>query len=375
MLTVRIHEDAGPIGNLDIEWIAQSAEYDVLTATESAYVIAGVAQSDAFQGQRLVVEMLGSFRYAEGPDPEPSPYGGRVSEWTLYASNRKVASFAFDEPIRFDNFYDRVDWWTDRGMEVIGNDYGNWLDGGTGPDTLRGRGGDDLLIGYARDALFGGEGDDIYSVQEDSVVVAERRDAGLDTVEAFTSYRLPANVENLALFSFDGLLVGEGNRLDNGLAGGFSDDLLSGRAGDDLIRGFWGDDGLFGGQGGDSLRGGPGADRLAGGIGADLLFGGVGTDVFRFGSAEEAGIGGRRDRVLDFESGVDRLALRAIDADVGRDGDQAFDWIGAQGFTGTAGELRFGGSVLAGDTDGDGTAEFQIAFTNGVALAAGDIIA
>jgi hypothetical protein len=83
------------------------------------------------------------------------------------------------------------------------------------------------------------------------------------------------------------------------LRGGGGIDLLFGDAGDDQIAGEAGDDYLFGGAG---------ADRLAGGAGSDHLKGNAGADLFVF-AAAEAG----HDVVLDFELGVDRLALAGGD--------------------------------------------------------------
>jgi hypothetical protein len=50
-------------------------------------------------------------------------------------------------------------------------------------------------------------------------------------------------------------------------------------------------------------------------------------------------------------------------------GNQAFSWIGGGAFSGTAGELRTfasgGYAWIEGDTNGDGSADFAIAFHPG----------
>ena len=70
------------------------------------------------------------------------------------------------------------------------------------------------------------------------------------------------------------------------------------------------------------------------------------------------------DKILDFTSGVDKIRLVDIDANSGVAGNQAFTFIGANGFSGAAGELRAyqsNGSWFAeGDVDGDLVADLVI---------------
>jgi Ca2+-binding RTX toxin-like protein len=122
---------------------------------------------------------------------------------------------------------------------------------------------------------------------------------------------------------------------------------------------------LFGGGGHDVLTGGDGADLIIGGGGADSLTGGAGADTFRYDSASDSARD-LEDLIGDFQSGSDRIDLSRIDADSTAAGNQAFTWIGAEGFSGSAGELRVRDSGvyrwIEGDTDGDGAADFSIAF-------------
>ena len=77
------------------------------------------------------------------------------------------------------------------------------------------------------------------------------------------------------------------------------------------------------------------------------------------------------DQILDLAAG-DVIDLSAIDANSGLGGDQAFSFIGSGAFTNTAGELRFatvnGNTMVYGDTNGDGTADFAISVTGTHAL-------
>jgi hypothetical protein len=89
--------------------------------------------------------------------------------------------------------------------------------------------------------------------------------------------------------------------------GGGGDDVLRGEAGDDTLNGGRGADVLLGGPGDDVLRGGAGADRLDGGPGRDTLYGEAGPDVFVFAP------GTGRDRIMDFEPGIDRIDATRFD--------------------------------------------------------------
>lgn len=136
---------------------------------------------------------------------------------------------------------------------------------------------------------------------------------------------------------------------------------------------------ISGNRGANTLDGKGGDDVLHGGGGRDLLIGGDGADRFDFDSIKEAGRKpGARDHIIDFVSGQDRIDLSTIDANVKARGNQAFDWIGSGAFHHEAGELRYfvqGSSVvLAGDTDGNGRADFQIELERHQSLARYDII-
>jgi Ca2+-binding RTX toxin-like protein len=96
---------------------------------------------------------------------------------------------------------------------------------------------------------------------------------------------------------------------------------------------------LFGGRADDILKGGGQADLIHGNLGADLLTGNGGADVFRYDSTAESA-SGSLDHILDFTPGSDKADLSRIDANSLAAGDQAFTWIGSNGFSHMAGELR-----------------------------------
>ena len=138
-------------------------------------------------------------------------------------------------------------------------------------------------------------------------------------------------------------------------------DIVHGNAGVDFLRGGFGDDQLFGDAGADRLKGEEGNDLLVGGAGQDTSFGGLGADRFDFNSVNESRAGAAlRDSIRGFSRGEgDSIDLETIDAKTTVGGNQKFVLIGADGFHGVAGELRFAGGVLQGDTDGNGLANFE----------------
>jgi len=134
----------------------------------------------------------------------------------------------------------------------------------------------------------------------------------------------------------------------------------------DKITGDAADNVLYGEAGVDNLNGAGGADAIFGGGGKDDLYGGAGTDTFFLNTAagSTADIAGR-DVIHDFSSADhDRIDVHLMDADTGKRGNQAFDFIGMHGFHHHAGELRYvqkgRDSFVYGDINGDGKADFAL---------------
>jgi Ca2+-binding RTX toxin-like protein len=134
-------------------------------------------------------------------------------------------------------------------------------------------------------------------------------------------------------------------------------------AGNDTISTGDNDDAIIAGLGRDVVRGGAGIDTITGGVGKDYLSGGGGGDRFVFNTVIHSLVGSQRDLIAEIGNG-DLIDLQGIDADTALGGDQGFFFIGAQGFHNVAGELRAvvngGLTVVSGDVDGDGDADFQI---------------
>ena len=155
-------------------------------------------------------------------------------------------------------------------------------------------------------------------------------------------YVLPAHVEELGLTG-TAANDGRGNDMAN---------VLRGNSGANVLRGLKGDD---------ALAALPGKDVLIGGGGRDLLSGGSGDDVYRFLSLDDSrATASKRDIILDFWSGEDRIDLAALDANPERAGDQAFVFRGAGSFSGANGEIRVAPGRVVADLDGDRVADLRI---------------
>ncbi|HET7717984.1 MAG TPA: alkaline phosphatase PhoX [Bauldia sp.] len=188
-------------------------------------------------------------------------------------------------------------------------------------------------------------------------------------------------VESIPLGDVDKVI---GSRFDDTIVGDAAGNLFRGGKGGDRLDGAAGDDRLNGGPGNDEIIGRDGDDRIGGGAGSDELTGGAGRDLFVFlRPAETPRKLARADIVEDFEPGLDRLHLAAIDAGPGK-GDQAFHWIGGRGFHDRPGELRYkqrdlAGSdddvrIVEGDIDGNGRADFRIVLAGLGELDRGDFV-
>lgn len=121
---------------------------------------------------------------------------------------------------------------------------------------------------------------------------------------------------------------------------------------------------LDGGGGADVLTGSDKADVLVGGAGADSLAGKGGPDVFMYSAVSDSTVA-QHDTITDLTN-ADTINLSQVDADTNSWQDDAFRMIDR--FDGQAGELTLkyrpasGLTVLSGDTDGDGVADFEIIF-------------
>jgi Ca2+-binding RTX toxin-like protein len=295
---------------------------------------------------------------------------------------------------------------------LTGNSAANVLTGGLGNDTLTGAGG--------ADTLAGGQGDDVYHIDSLDTLV-EAAGEGLDTVHSAQSYTLQDNFEYLVLTG-NLNVSGTGNALNN---------VLTGNAGNNQLNGGAGADNMFGGRGNDTyivdnvgdrasevytdggtdlvlsyvsytlaanvenmnlvgsdaingtgnglanvINGNNANNVLTGGGGADTLNGGLGNDTYAYRSTSDS-TAAAMDTIFIYKG--DKIDLSVIDASTSASGNNAFAFVGAAAFSGTAGELRATGSgsswTVEADVDGDGTADLTIAVTtNNIPLTSAEFV-
>lgn len=123
-----------------------------------------------------------------------------------------------------------------------GNNQANYIEGNSVSNVLRGAGGNDTLYGGGGvDSLYGGADDDTYIVDNNTTLVKELADEGIDTVLASVDYTLTNHVENLTLTGTENL-SGTGNTMDNIIIGNSGDNIIEGKKGNDTLQGGEGSD-------------------------------------------------------------------------------------------------------------------------------------
>ena len=187
---------------------------------------------------------------------EESPGDGFTTVWDLNDLNLKR-----------DTLFDLVDQGAEAVVSAVfaGDDQ---LYGSADADTLQGHGGNDLYFGSAgNDTYYFDDAGDrvIGQITDDG---RDYADDGFDTIVASVDAKMSINVERLMLDGED----------DINATGNIGNDRLLGNAGDNIINGRQG---------------------------LDILWGKEGKDIFLFDIRGAA----HADRVMDFKSGQDKIAL------------------------------------------------------------------
>jgi VCBS repeat-containing protein len=247
---------------------------------------------------------------------------------------------------------------------------GHTLLGGDGNDHLYGLGGNDILDGGSgADRMDGGSGVD--------TVTYAFSIAGV-TVNLSQSMQLGGYANGDTLLGIENLI---GSQFDDSLSGDQGGNTLQGLGGNDRLVGSAGADILIGDAGNDNLDGGAGKDQLEGGAGRDVITGGAGNDQFIYRALSESGLGLFSDLITDFGTSKDNdvIDLSSIDAKPLLAGDQSFQFLGKQAFSGIAGQLRYDTSTLGFtkifiDSNGDRIADFEIDLSGQYTLTAQDFV-
>lgn len=262
-------------GNELGNWLQGNAGADTLIGANGNDNLDGGAGADSLDGG------LGddTFNVDDAGDVVAEA-SGQGSDTVVASANWTANAGAYIETIRA----------ATAGLNVVGNELANTMQGTSGGDTLGGGAGNDRLYGYAgSDSLVGGAGNDMFYVTDTGDVVNEATGGGADSVQVSATWTLTAGqeVEYVHINTATGLSL-TGNELGNWLDGNSGNDTISG------------------GDGNDDIYGGGGADRIIGGAGNDRQTGGAGNDVMVF----EDGWG--KDTVTGFENDLDTLDLTAV---------------------------------------------------------------
>jgi len=342
----------------NFENLRGSAYNDTLTGNAAANVIEGGLGNDTING---------------GAGSDTASYehaSSRVVVSLAIAGAQNTIGAGVDTLVQIENLIG-----SPSSDTLTGNDGSNVIEGGAGADLIDGRGGYDIAS-YEHAAS---------AVRVDLAISGAQNTlgAGWDTL---------TSIEALRGSNFNDTL--KGNAGSNIIEGGPGDDTIDGAGGSDTASYAHATAGvtvslaatsrqnttgagldlltnmenLLGSPFDDRLTGNSGANAIEGGAGKDIVTGGAGADTFVFARIADTAVGANRDVIMDFQSGVDRIDLWRIDANINVAGDQAFTFIGASSFSGVPGQLRFANGILSGDVDGNRVADFEIGLPGVAAL-------
>jgi Ca2+-binding RTX toxin-like protein len=172
--------------------------------------------------------------------------------------------------------------------------------------------------------MIGGDGNDIYMVDNPGDTIVENANEGQDNVYSSASLVLPANVENLFLQGSAGLQA-YGNELSNTIYGNSGSNLIDGRGGADAMVGGAGDDLYYVDDPGDTIYENPneGQDNVY--SSASLVLGPNIENLFLQGTADLQAYGNELSNTIYGNSGSNLIDGRGgADAMVGGDGNDLY---------------------------------------------------
>ncbi len=232
--------------------------------------------------------------------------------------------------------------------QLTGGNSANTIDvsGFTGPVTLDGGAGNDILTGGSGGAVIsGGAGNDILTGGDGGATITGG--AGLDTITGGAGNDdLRGGDDNDQINGGAGLDLLFGDAGNDSLNGGDDNDTLNGSAGSDTLNGAAGDDVLNGNGGsGDILTGGTGNDTLDGGDGDDRVSETSDTNfVLTDSSLTSAATG--TDELISIEGGI-------LTGGAGNNSINASAFSGTSSLNGGAGDDTLSASAQASVLNGE----------------------
>ena len=364
----------------NIQNVIAGAGDDTITGSSSSNTLIGGAGADKFvmRGELSDTVYGGSITFnADGSINSASHTDTNTQDTIDYSSytNKAIINLTLGTAqvdLKTDTFY---------GIDnAIGTSQADTIYGGAGVNTIfAGDGADTIFSGAGADTIYGQAGDDYIYMQSigNSALNFVDGGTGFDTVDYTglaeqivvnmqgvteikvqvgntANHHTITNIENIVGTNLNDTITGsevknilvgmDGSDTISGIAGNniiyggtkqrnstsTAADTIYGGTGDDTIYGAAGVDDLRGGLGNDTIYGGSGADTIYGGMGKDTLYGEVGDDTFVFEAADNMTnfvYGGNETDDSGTLDMVDyRLAIKGMTIDLGgKIGIQAAD--------------------------------------------------
>ncbi len=348
---VRVATDTGGIDTLNsIEKVAfADATFTLVADTAAANALTGTAGNDlmlGFGGSDTLTGAAGNDFIDGGTGTNTAVFAGSVLDATFNlaaVTNYLTVATAADGTDTLRNIQNAT----------FSDGTFNFVTGTAGANALTGTNGNDLMLGMAgNDVLTGGRGNDI-------LVGGQGTDRAVFS-GAISGY-------NFSLDAHGNIVVA---------------DQTAGRDGTDTLNAI--ENVTFGATTFSVFQGTAAAENIVSTRAPSLLLGGAGADTFIFSSAAVAGNNATRDVIGDFVGFSDNASIHdLIDLQNIAHGS-ASPWIfdGAAALTGfaanTAGHLHYvqvgGDTLIEGNTNASGAAEFQILLRGLHTLSSADFI-
>ena len=285
--------DMSPAGNAGTPFVTDTT---VLTK----YVTISDRADAMNEGSFYYGVLLHEIGHASGMRHPNIPDAYDHTDYTIMSYNGPIAStdikimdkFALQTHYGTSADMDHITYWQD-GLNFMaqGDETNNRFIGVTGPNNIKGMGGNDLLGGrLGDDTLDGGDGNDTLDGSGGNDVL--KGGSGADSL--------------LGMHGNDTLIGGAGQ---DTLMGGNGDDYLQMWLGDDIGYGGAGNDTMIAATGNNVMYGEGGNDFIIGGMYHDRQDGGTGDDIILGGMGDDTIDGGLRNDRLFGSLGADTFIL------------------------------------------------------------------